>query len=71
MSSHLSKIASGKSGCTGKTFDWELIKDEINIILASGLNAKNIAKAIELKCSAYDIKSGIKSEPGQKDQKKK
>ncbi|ADA79504.1 bifunctional indole-3-glycerol-phosphate synthase TrpC/phosphoribosylanthranilate isomerase TrpF [Francisella tularensis] len=58
----------GKSGGTGKTFDWSLIKDRKNIILAGGLNAKNIAKAIELKCSAYDINSGVESEPGQKDQ---
>ncbi|AJI54272.1 bifunctional indole-3-glycerol-phosphate synthase TrpC/phosphoribosylanthranilate isomerase TrpF [Francisella philomiragia] len=60
----------GKSGGTGKAFDWGLIKDKKNIILAGGLNAKNIAKAIELKCSAYDINSGVESEPGQKDQQK-
>lgn len=60
----------GKSGGTGKAFDWSLIKDRKNIILAGGLNAKNIAKAIELKCSAYDINSGVESEPGQKDQNK-
>ena len=60
----------GKSGGTGKAFDWNLIKDRKNIILAGGLNAKNIAKAIELKYSAYDINSGVESEPGQKDQNK-
>ncbi|APC92426.1 MULTISPECIES: bifunctional indole-3-glycerol-phosphate synthase TrpC/phosphoribosylanthranilate isomerase TrpF [Francisella] len=60
----------GKSGGTGKTFDWNLIKDRKNIILAGGLNSKNIAKAIQLKCSAYDINSGVESEPGQKDQNK-
>lgn len=60
----------GKSGGTGKAFDWGLIKDKKNIILAGGLNAKNIAKAIELKCSAYDINSGVESQPGQKDQQK-
>lgn len=60
----------GQSGGTGKTFDWDLIKDKKNIILAGGLNAKNIANAIELKCSAYDINSGAESEPGQKDQEK-
>ena len=60
----------GKSGGTSKAFDWELIKDERNIILAGGFNVKNIAKAIELKCSAYDINSGVESESGQKDQKK-
>lgn len=60
----------GKSGGTGKAFDWSLIKDRKNIILAGGLNVKNIAKAIELRCSAYDINSGVESEPGQKDQQK-
>ncbi|MBK2095670.1 bifunctional indole-3-glycerol-phosphate synthase TrpC/phosphoribosylanthranilate isomerase TrpF [Francisella philomiragia] len=60
----------GKSGGTGKAFDWSLIKDRKNIILAGGLNPKNIAKAIELRCSAYDINSGVESEPGQKDQQK-
>ncbi|AJI54897.1 indole-3-glycerol phosphate synthase family protein [Francisella philomiragia] len=60
----------GKSGGTGKAFDWSLIKDRKNIILAGGLNPKNIAKAIELRCSAYDINSGAESEPGQKDQQK-
>ncbi|QIW11053.1 bifunctional indole-3-glycerol-phosphate synthase TrpC/phosphoribosylanthranilate isomerase TrpF [Francisella sp. LA112445] len=60
----------GQSGGTGKTFDWDLIDNKNNIILAGGLNSKNIAKAIELKCSAYDINSGVESQPGQKDQKK-
>ncbi|ASG68949.1 bifunctional indole-3-glycerol phosphate synthase/phosphoribosylanthranilate isomerase [Francisella halioticida] len=60
----------GQSGGTGKSFDWDLIKDKNNIILAGGLSSKNIAKAIELKCSAYDINSGVESEPGQKDQNK-
>ena len=60
----------GQFGGTGKAFDWDLIKDKNNIILAGGLNSKNIAKAIELKCSAYDINSGVESQPGQKDQKK-
>lgn len=60
----------GKSGGTGEVFDWELIKDKKNIILAGGLNSKNIAKAMKLKCSAYDINSGVESQSGQKDQQK-
>ncbi|MFV9925538.1 MAG: bifunctional indole-3-glycerol-phosphate synthase TrpC/phosphoribosylanthranilate isomerase TrpF [Francisella endosymbiont of Hyalomma scupense] len=60
----------GKAGGTCKAFDWSLIKDRKNIILAGGLNAKNIAQAIGLKCSAYDINYSIESEPGQKDQNK-
>ena len=63
------KIA-GKSGGTGKAFDWELIKDAKNIILSGGLNSNNIGKAIELKCSAYDLNSGVESKPGEKDEQK-
>lgn len=53
-----------------KTFDWGLIKDRKNIILAGWLNAKNIAQATDLKCSDYDINYSAESEPGQKDQNK-
>lgn len=61
----------GKAGGTCKAFDWSLIKDKKNIILAGGLNAKNIAKAIGLKCLAYDINYSVEEpEPGQKDQNK-
>ncbi|GAB4221928.1 MAG: bifunctional indole-3-glycerol-phosphate synthase TrpC/phosphoribosylanthranilate isomerase TrpF [Francisella sp.] len=60
----------GKSGGTGKTFDWDIIKYKKNIILAGGLNAKNISKAIKLKCDAYDINSGVENKPGEKDKNK-
>lgn len=60
----------GKSGGTGKSFDWELIKDRKNIILSGGLNSNNISKALGLKCSAYDINSGVESKPGEKDDQK-
>ncbi|AJC48361.1 bifunctional indole-3-glycerol-phosphate synthase TrpC/phosphoribosylanthranilate isomerase TrpF [Allofrancisella guangzhouensis] len=59
-----------KKGGTGKAFDWSIIKDKKNIILSGGLNATNIKKAIELKCSGYDINSGVESKVGEKDQKK-
>lgn len=60
----------GKADGTGKAFDWSLIKDRKNIIIAGGLNAKNIAQAIGLKCSAYDINSSVESKLDQKDQNK-
>lgn len=64
------KLAGKKSGGTGKTFDWELIKDTKNVILSGGLNSNNISKAIELKCSAYDLNSGVEAKPGEKDSQK-
>lgn len=60
----------GKSGGTGKSFDWSLIKDRKNIVLSGGLNTSNIQGAIGLNCSAYDINSGVESKPGEKDAEK-
>ncbi|QIV96698.1 indole-3-glycerol phosphate synthase [Allofrancisella inopinata] len=66
----LDSQVNGKKGGTGKTFDWNLIKDRKSIILSGGLNSTNIAKAIEFKCSGYDINSGVESKTGEKDEKK-
>ncbi|MFH0834627.1 MAG: phosphoribosylanthranilate isomerase [Patescibacteria group bacterium] len=54
----------GQFGGTGQTFDWQLIhkiRDELPFfILAGGMNAKNIEKAIEqLKPDVVDVCSGI------------
>ncbi|APC97689.1 bifunctional indole-3-glycerol-phosphate synthase TrpC/phosphoribosylanthranilate isomerase TrpF [Francisella frigiditurris] len=57
-------------GGSGKSFDWGLIKDKKNIVLAGGLSSKNIAEAIKLECSALDINSSVESKPGEKDEKK-
>ena len=57
-------------GGTGKTFDWSLIKDKINlpIILAGGLNKDNVIKAIKMtQPYAIDISSGVESKKGIKD----
>lgn len=50
-------------GGTGKTFNWDLLKDvKRKFILAGGLNIKNIARAIRT-CKPYgvDISSGVET----------
>ena len=57
-------------GGTGKSFDWNLIRDNIDlpIILAGGLNKDNIMSAIEkTQLYAIDISSGVEVDKGIKD----
>ncbi|MBX7158400.1 MAG: phosphoribosylanthranilate isomerase [Verrucomicrobiae bacterium] len=60
-------------GGSGKTFDWELatkFRDRVEtpIILSGGLNAENVARAIEeVQPYAVDVNSGVEFEPGKKD----
>ena len=57
-------------GGTGKSFDWNLIRDSIDlpIILAGGLNKDNVISAIEkTQPYAIDISSGVELEKGIKD----
>ena len=57
-------------GGTGKSFDWNLIRDNIDlpIILAGGLNKDNVISAIEkTQPYAIDISSGVELEKGIKD----
>mgnify|MGYP000754047231 CR=1 FL=1 len=62
-------------GGTGRTFDWTLatvVKEQgMPLILAGGINAGNIKKAIQLVSPyAIDISSGVESEPGKKEYNK-
>ncbi|MEI9974000.1 MAG: phosphoribosylanthranilate isomerase [Ignavibacteriota bacterium] len=59
-------------GGSGKTFDWTLARDARRpIVLAGGLDATNVAAAIELvRPWGVDVCSRIESAPGKKDHKK-
>ena len=66
---------SGKQyGGSGRSFDWQLAKHlagKMPLILAGGLNAGNVAAAIEqVRPYAVDVSSGVESSPGRKDRKK-
>jgi phosphoribosylanthranilate isomerase len=64
----------GKSGGTGKVFDWNALQEEvasisreIPIVLAGGLNPDNVALAIAtLNPAVVDVSSGVESSPGVK-----
>ena len=60
----------GAAGGTGEAFDWAQIPAEYrqSIILAGGLNADNIAQAVQqVRPYAVDLSSGVESSPGIKD----
>lgn len=63
----------GEPGGTGKSFDWSKIPRVFNkaLILAGGLNPKNVADSIQhTACYAVDVSSGVESVKGIKDSKK-
>jgi indole-3-glycerol phosphate synthase/phosphoribosylanthranilate isomerase len=59
-----------QSGGTSVAFDWSLIGDERNIMLAGGLSPENAKEAASIGCLGLDLNSGVESAPGQKDQAK-
>jgi len=63
----------GIPGGTGETFDWSLIPTQANkpLILAGGLNADNIAGAIDdVQPFAVDVSGGVEASKGIKDPEK-
>ena len=67
----LDASVTGMVGGTGQTFDWSLAektKEFGRIILAGGLNARNVADAVcRVRPWGVDVCSGVESEPGKKD----
>jgi len=65
----------GEHGGTGKTFDWNILKERIETqpfkkpwMLSGGLDANNVQEALSiLKPDAVDISSGVESKRGIKD----
>jgi len=61
------KVA-GKKGGTGRTFDWQILKNLKSRkpwMLSGGLNVGNIAEALSvLKPDAVDVSSGVEDAPG-------
>lgn len=56
-----------QSGGTGKTFDWSLLSDKQQTMLAGGLSPENAKQAAQLGCIGLDFNSGVETAPGQKD----
>lgn len=66
----LDSHAGGALGGSGATFDWTRVPRAIGrpIVLAGGLDARNVAQAIaDVRPYAVDVSSGIESAPGIKD----
>jgi phosphoribosylanthranilate isomerase len=70
----LDSSAGGIFGGTGKPFPWKFAPEfvrhhpRITVILAGGLNAENVSKAIAAVCPhGVDVTTGVEVSPGQKD----
>jgi indole-3-glycerol phosphate synthase/phosphoribosylanthranilate isomerase len=60
-------------GGTGKSFDWTMLKGQLNksrTILAGGIGTDNAFRASSLGCFAIDVNSGVEDSPGKKNHEK-
>jgi phosphoribosylanthranilate isomerase len=64
----------GRTGGTGRTFDWSIIEKRawpVPVILAGGLNCSNVFDAIcKVRPAGVDVSSGVEHSPGVKDRPK-
>lgn len=69
----LDAFSEGTYGGSGKTFNWDLVANlrrYPNIVLAGGLNAENVKKAVsKMRPYAVDVSSGVETH-GSKDEEK-
>ncbi|WP_394247224.1 bifunctional indole-3-glycerol-phosphate synthase TrpC/phosphoribosylanthranilate isomerase TrpF [Vibrio profundi] len=56
-----------QSGGTGHSFDWSLLAENADIMLAGGLSPENANQASKLGCLGLDLNSGVEEVPGKKD----
>jgi len=69
----LDAYTEGVPGGTGKTFDWQLIPQDLSlpVILAGGLDLENVQHAIEMvKPYAVDVSGGVEASKGIKSAEK-
>ncbi len=59
-----------QTGGTGQVFDWRLISENHQVMLAGGISPSNAKQAAALGCLGLDLNSGVESAPGHKDHSK-
>jgi phosphoribosylanthranilate isomerase len=67
----LDTFVAGRSGGTGRTFDWNLAARAVQygpVVLAGGLRPDNVARAVRVAQPwGVDVSSGVEARPGRKD----
>jgi phosphoribosylanthranilate isomerase len=61
---------SGRSGGTGRAFDWSRLAGRAGLgdaVLAGGLDPGNAGAAARVGAYALDVSSGVEASPGRKD----
>ncbi len=69
----LDTFSAGVRGGTGKSFNWNLLRDysdKRRLILSGGICPENAMAAHRIGCEIIDVSSGVESAPGVKDEAK-